>query len=230
MGKLQAKWIGSWAVAFGMVVALAGPATSASAREWKEYKSEKYGYALKIPAEFELQSEDKSTSWIFQPGSAPGASATKKKKKGFSIGARVKGINIGTSQSEETSTDAGGGGGLESALSIHVNWTWMPDVSSDTLYNANMDSVKKDISSPDPSYSDPIVFTKKKGYAHEGNAFWYKEVDKKDGGEIHRWLIGAYGNKSNYGVILGGTFEQFEEWGPVFEEVVKSFKLIPIKE
>jgi len=230
MGMHQLGRCASWAFALSVVVALAGAATTASAREWKVYESEKYGYSLKIPAEFELQSEDKSTSWIYQPGSAPGADGAAKKKKGFSVGAAVKGINIGASQSEETTTGSAGGGGLESALSIHVNWVWMPDVPSETLYNANMDSVKKDMGSPDPSYTDPIVFSKKKGYAQEGNTFWYKEVDKTDGGEIHRWHIGAYGNKSNYGVILGGTFEQFKEWGPVFEEIVKSFKLIPIKE
>lgn len=230
MGIHHSGPFSSWVLALGLVVGLAGAATTASAREWKTYENDKYGYSLKIPAEFELQSEDKSTSWIYQPGSAPEAAATTKKKKGFSIGAAVKGINIGTSQSEETTTGSGGGGGLESALSIHVNWVWMPDVPSETLYKANMDSVKQSMASPDPDYTDPIVFSKKKGYAHEGNAFWYKEVDKKDGGEIHRWHIGAYGNKSNYGVILGGTYEQFKEWGPVFEEIVKSFKLIPIKQ
>lgn len=219
------------ACSLALTLAMALPA---GAREWKTFKSEKYGYSLKIPAEFEMQGEeDKSTSWIYQPGSTPaaGEAATKKKKK-FSIGAKIKGIDIGTSQSEETTTGgaSGSSGGLESALSIHVNWAWMPDVSSATLYKANMDQVKKDISSPDPSYKEPIVFSKKKGYAYEGNAFWYKEVDKKAGDEIHRWLIGAYGNKSNYGVILGGVFSQFEEWGPVYEEVIKSFELIPIKE
>lgn len=207
-------------------------APRADAREWKTFKSEKYGYSLKIPAEFELQSEDKTTSWIYQPGSTPTAGkATKKKKKGFSIGTRIKGINIGTSQSEETTTSGSdGGGGLDSALSIHVNWVWMPDVAPGTLYQANMDSVKKDMGSPDPSYTDPIVFSKKKGYAYEGNSFWYKEVDKSAGDEIHRWHIGAYGNKSNYSVTLAGVYGQFEEWGPVYEEIVKSFELIPIKE
>lgn len=224
MKLYRLQWISGFAAILALT--LAGVA---NAREWKVYESEKYGYSLKIPAEFELQTEDKSTTWIYQPGSAPSAGETTKKKKSLSISTKIKGIGIGTSTSEETASASGGGGGLESALSIHVNWAWMPDVSSDTLYKANMDSVKKDMGSPDPSYTDPIVFSKKKGYAYEGNAFWYKEVDKPKGDEIHRWLIGAYGNKSNYGVILGGTYEQFKEWGPVFEEVVKSFKLIPIK-
>ena len=210
------------------VVALA-MAPTAQAREWKTYESKKYGFSLKVPAEFELQSEEKGASWMFQPGSAATGDTTKKKKKGFSINTRIKGINIGTSQSEETTTSGSGGGGLESAVSIHVNWVWMPDVAPETLFKANMDQVKKDISSPDPNYKDPIVFSKKEGYDYEGNTFWYKEVDKSKGDEIHRWLIHSSGNKSDYGVILGGTYEQFEEWGPVFEEVVKSFKLIPIE-
>jgi len=230
MYKSRAVWNTGRGAALAFALALAGMAIDADAREWKTYENKKYGYALKIPAEFELQNEDKSTTWIYQPGSLPtGGKATKKKKRGFSIGTSIGGVRIGTSQSEET-TGGASGGGLESAVSIHVNWVWMPDVSSATLYDANMDQVKKSISSPDPDYRDPIVFSKKKGYAHEGHAFWYKEVDKDKGDEIHRWHIGAYGNKSNYGVILAGTYEQFKEWGPVFEEVVKSFKLIPIKE
>ena len=226
--------------AFGMTtmaIAFAGSmllATAAQAREWKIYENTKYGYSIKIPAEFELQSEDKTTSFIYQPGSAAtgDSGTTKKKKKKFSIGTRIGGVNIGTSRSEETSSESSGsgGGGLESALSIHINWVWMPDVAPSTLYQANMDSVKKDISSPDANYTDPIDFDKKKGYDYEGHTFWYKEVDKSEKDEIHRWHIYSAGNKSVYGVILGGNFGQFSEWDSVYEEVVKSFKLIPMKE
>jgi hypothetical protein len=201
---------------------------SATAREWKTYESKKYGFALKVPAEFELQSEEKGASWMFQPGSTKTGATTKTKRRGFNIGTRIGGINIGTSQSEQTTTSGSSGGGLQSAVSIHVNWVWMPDVAPETLFKANMDSIKKDMESPDPNYTDPIVFSKKEGYAHEGNTFWYKEVDKDKGDEIHRWHIHGSGNKSDYGVVLGGTYEQFKEWGPVFEEVVKSFQLIPI--
>ena len=112
---------------------------------------------------------------------------------------------------------------------IYVNWTWMPDVASGTIYKANYDSVKQDIASPDPKYKDPVVFDKKKGYSHEGNTFWYKEVDKQDGTEIHRWHIHSAGNQSTYTIGLTGTYAQFQEWGPVYEQVIKSFKLIPMK-
>jgi hypothetical protein len=214
------------------VVAAIALAPVSQAREWKTYESKKFGYSLKIPAEFTIQSEDTTTSWIFQPGSAPAAEkpadqpAEKKKK---SLGAKLKGIAQDAATGGAAESGGTTGGGLESALSIHVTWTWMPDVAPETLYKANMDSVKQDISSPAPKYADPQVFSKKAGYAYEGNAFWYKEVAKTKPDEIHRWLIGAYGNKSNYGVILGGVQGQFEEWGPVFEEIVKSFKLIPIE-
>ncbi len=225
--RLWMLWAG---VATAMIVAPA-----AQAREWKTYENKKLGYSLKVPAEFALQSEDTTTSWIYQPGSAPAAEkptdqpAEKKKK---SLGAKLKGIAQDATQGSgggAADSGAAAGGGLESALSIHVTWTWMPDVAPETLYKANMDSVKQDISSPAPKYTDPQVFSKKAGYAYEGNAFWYKEVVKSKPDEIHRWLIGAYGNKSNYGVVLGGVQDQFDEWGPVFEEIVKSFKLIPIE-
>lgn len=207
----------------------------AQAREWKVYESTKYGYSLKIPAEFNLQTEDKTTDWIYQPGSAPSsdkigeATSTKKKR---SFGVKIKGIGLSTDKSEESSSGSSGGsggGGLEPALGIYVNWVWMPDVDSGTMYSTNKKSDQQNIDSPDPDYKDIIVFDKKKGYAYEGNTYWYKEVDKSQGDEIHRWHIKSYGNKSSYIVGLTGTYEQFKEWGPVYEEIVKSWKLIPIE-
>lgn len=117
---------------------------------------------------------------------------------------------------------------LEPGLLLYVNWTWMPDVPSKTLYDVNRKSELQDMSSPDPDYHDLQVFDRKKGYAFDGNAYWYKEVDKKDASEIHRWHAKAFGNKSAYTVGLTGTFGQFATWGPVYEKVVKSFRLIPI--
>lgn len=215
-------------------VAICVFAMPGSAVEWKTVEVSKYGYSFKIPAQFErIGDEDKTTSWQFQPGSAPkaGDSSSKSTKKKKKFGVKIKGVGFSTESSEESSSSGSGGssGGLESALQVYVNWVWMPDVGSGTLYQANWDSVKKDMGSPDPNYKDPVNFDKKKGYAYEGNTFWYKEVDKKAGDEIHRWHIYSAGNKSAYTIGLTGTYEQFEEWGPHFEEVVKSFKLIPIE-
>ena len=213
-----------------VVMAVCGVAVVAGVRagtmEWKTYESEKYGFSLKVPAEFNLESEDKGATWIYQPGSAAASETKQEKKRGFGI--NVGGVRIGTSETETTTS--GGGGGLEPALTIYVNWVWMPDVDSGTMCSTNKRSDEQNMKSPDPDYHDLQVFDKDKGYAMEGNTYWYKEVDKTDGGEIHRWHIKSYGNKSAYTVGLCGTYAQFKEWGPVYEEIVKSWKLIPIQQ
>lgn len=117
---------------------------------------------------------------------------------------------------------------LEPALLIYVHWTWMPDVPSRTMFDVNRKSDLQNISSPDPDYRDLALFDRKKGFAYDGNAYWYKEVDKKDSSEIHRWHAKAFGNKSAYTVGLTGSFGQFATVGPDYEKVVKSFRLIPI--
>ena len=221
MGRLSVLWI-----AVGLVAAMVMSMTADAAKQkWEEFKTPKYGYAFKLPAEFEIQGkEDKTTSWIYQPGSV---ATNKKEKKKFKIGLRVKGVSLG--KSTETSTE-GSGGGLESALTIYVNWVEMPDVSSATMYNTNRKSDLQDIEGRDPDYRDLKDFSKKQGYAYEGYTYWYKEVDKDSSDEIHRWHIKSYGNGSAYVVGLCGTYGQFQKWGPVYEEVVKSFRLVPFDE
>ncbi|MBI1321272.1 MAG: hypothetical protein GC168_20290 [Candidatus Hydrogenedens sp.] len=209
----------------GLAVACAF-ALPAQAREWKTFESKKYGYSLKIPAEFTISDEDKTTNWIYQPGSAATGDSSKSKKKSF--GVNIRGIGFKTEESESSSS-SGDSGGLQPALGIYVNWTWMPDVDSGTMYSTNKKSDQQNIDSPDPDYKDIVDFDKKKGYDYEGNTYWYKEVDKSQGDEIHRWHIKSYGNKSAYIVGLTGTYEQFKEWGPVYEEVIKSWKLIPLE-
>jgi hypothetical protein len=212
-----------WALAVGLVVS----ALPAAAGELKETVVEKYGYKFKIPEEFKVQDKiDKTTSWIYQPGmDAPGDSG--KKKGGGLLG---KAVSKATGIDPTAAAPAGDASGPESALTIYVNWTWMPDVDPGTLYKANIDQVKQNAASPDPDYTAITVLDKKQGYAMEGNAFWYKEVDKDDPGEIHRWHIYVAGNKSAYTVGLCGTYAQFEKWGPVYEKVIKSFELVPLKE
>jgi len=228
--------MGRMVMGLAVAVAWLTAGLPAEAREWKIYESEKYGYSLKIPAEFNLDTEDKTTNWSYQPGSAATADdgkKSKKKKKKRSFGINVRGVGFRTEKSEEESASGAGGGssgGLEPALGIYVNWVWMPDVDSGMMFSTNKKSDAQNMESPDPDYHDLIVFDEDEGYAYEGNTYWYKEVDKDEGDEIHRWHIKSYGNKSAYTVGLTGTYAQFEEWAPVFEEVVKSWKLIPMEE
>lgn len=197
---------------------------------FQEIKVEKYGYKMWIPEEFKIQEKiDKTTSWIYQPGAAETKVEEKAPKKGGLAGKLMKGIGVDVS-SEKAASSSSSSGGLESALTIYVNWVWMPDVSSQTMYETNLKSVKDNIASPDPDYRDIQFFDKKKGYDWEGLAFWYKEVDKEKPDEIHRWHIQAYGNKSSYIVGLCGTYEQFQKWGPLYEKAIKSWELIPLKE
>lgn len=223
-----------------MVGAVAVFAIGAGAAEWKTVEVEKYGYEFKIPAEFDMSGDlDKTTSWIYQPG-AEDAGKSKKKSKSktnrFSVGGGVGigPLRVGASQTRsETESESGSGGSdLESALQVYVNWTWMPDVDSKTMFDTNLKSDRQNADSPDPDYEDIVVMTKENGYPEfeGGYAYCFKEVDKKDDGEIHRWHIKAFGNKSSYTIGLTGTYGQFKEWGPKFQEVIESFKLIPLEE
>jgi len=125
---------------------------------------------------------------------------------------------------------ADGEGPLEPGLLIYVNWVWMPDVPSDVMHRTNKRSEQQDMSSPDPRYRDLREFDEDDGHVWEGRAYWFKEVDKAAPDEIHRWHAKAWGNQSAYTVGLTGTFGQFGEWGPRYERVVKSFRLIPMEE
>ncbi len=165
----------------------------------KLFETSDYGYSLMLPENFELA-----------PDTKVDAGTTWMHQKG---NAMLGGFSRGLV------------GGLESANSISINWMWFPDVSPNTLYKANWKSVQDDMNSPHPKYTD-LKALKIEG----GRAFWYKEVDKEDPTEIHRWLIYAVGNKSVYNIILAsGEFKNFESMIPTYEEVVKSFKLIPLK-
>jgi len=56
-----------------ITLAMAAPVC---ATDGQTVESKKFGYTMKIPAQFQRQGEETETStWIYQPGSAPAAAA-----------------------------------------------------------------------------------------------------------------------------------------------------------
>jgi hypothetical protein len=41
--------------------------------------------------------------------------------------------------------------------------------------------------------------------------------------------VKVFGNGGVYTVCLAGPFREFEMWGPIYEQVIASFRLIPLK-
>ncbi len=218
--------------AVGAVVLLAAViSTGAAAEDLKTVEVPDYGYKLKLPEQFTLQGELGQTStWMYQPGAAGAQPEKKKRRFGIGGGVNLGPVRIGGEAGAGSETVEAGDGDLEPALMVYVNWVHMPNASAETIYNANLQSVRDNINSPNPTYKDIAIFDEDEGYADEGYMFWYKEVDKDDPSEIHRWHIHASGNNSTYTIGLTGTFGQFQEWGAAYEDVIKSFELIPIEE
>ena len=118
--------------------------------------------------------------------------------------------------------------GMPTGAMIYVHWVWLPSVPVEVQYEANLQQVVKDTESSRPQYRDVRIVDSTQGYAWDGPAFWFKEVDKAAPDEIHRWHLKAFGNESQYIVGLTGDFEQFEELGALYEEVIRSFERIPL--
>lgn len=62
-----------------------------------------------------------------------------------------------------------------------------------------------------------------------GYGYWYKEADKPDPAANHRWIAKVFGNGAVYTVCAAGPFGEFATWGPVFDRVIASFRLVPTK-
>jgi len=117
--------------------------------------------------------------------------------------------------------------GTPTGAMIYVNWVHLPQVPAQVQYDLNRQQIQREMDSPHPQYCDLQEFDRAQGYAWDGPAFWFKEVDKDDPSDIHRWHIKAFGNGSQYTVGLTGQFGQFEKLAPLYEETVRAFKRIP---
>lgn len=110
-------------------------------------------------------------------------------------------------------------------LTIYVIRVGVEGISSSNLFNTNKKSDLDKMKSLESKYIDLKVLD-----INGGLAYWYKEVDKADPDEIHCWHVKMFGNGGIYTIGLCGTYKQFEKWAPTYEEVVMSFKLIPLEE
>lgn len=121
------------------------------------------------------------------------------------------------------------------ATSIFVNCTPMPGVHPQALYDAIIRAKKQDRT---VTAVVPIKMTGKlKGKPIY--AFRCKEVNTQPGsatpkqpGDFHRWFLFVWGNDSAYELAVCCSYQalgQGKELPPVFDKVINSFQLIPIK-
>ncbi|MBI3929520.1 MAG: hypothetical protein HY319_28515 [Armatimonadetes bacterium] len=116
------------------------------------------------------------------------------------------------------------------ATSMAVNVVEMPRVHPQTLYDANLTSMKDD-----RFYTEEtpvkVKFAKKTALG-----FTCKEVntqrgttDPKTPDEHHRWHLYVFGNDRAYTCGFSANFKTFQdgEVQPVYREVIKSFELVP---
>ena len=80
------------------------------------------------------------------------------------------------------------------------------------------------INSPGAAIRDLRDLTVEGGYG-----YWYKEADKSEPAANHRWIAKVFGNGAVYTICVAGPFGEFEAWGPVFERVIASFRLVSTK-
>ncbi len=170
------------ALIFGLLlssVALAQDKPFVFSGKMQTYKSEKNGFQIDIPVEFQLKNEGATTDW------------------------------------DAPVIDGG-------APHIYVNVVVMKGVPSQTLYNINFNQKKND-----KNYVDVKPFKIKGGYA-----FTCREAESgKSSSDIYRWHLFVFGNDRFYTCGFTGMKASFDNntLPPVYEKVIKSFKLIPVR-
>ncbi|MBN2223427.1 MAG: hypothetical protein JW765_01995 [Deltaproteobacteria bacterium] len=107
------------------------------------------------------------------------------------------------------------------ALTIWVNRVQIQTPGSRQLFDINKKSDTDAAGAPDAPIKDLTVLDIRGGYG-----YWYKESDKTDPAEIHRWVVKVFGNGGVYILCFSGPSAEFAAWEPVFERVIGSFTLI----
>ena len=201
-------------------------AGDASAREWKIYDNGEFGYTLKIPAEFSLRTEGKLTTWEFRP--PPIAQPPIEESRQKTVNLKLGPLNVQIDDPKRRERVLVDQPSIEQApLSIAVTWDFLPETPSFTLYKSSRSADENNSRGTVPGIVDIREFDRAQGYDYEGMTYWFREADKSTPDTLHRWVLRSFGNWSVYTVEITGTAAQFAEWGPVFEDVVRSWHLIP---
>lgn len=117
------------------------------------------------------------------------------------------------------------------AASVSVNVTEMPDVPESVMYDVNLKSKKKD-----SRYTNVVPLKVKIGSKTalgfrciEANNV-YGTSDLKAPSDIHRWHLYVFANRREYLMGMSTAFSvyQAKKIQPVYEEIIKSFEIIPI--
>ncbi|MDQ7824105.1 MAG: hypothetical protein RDV48_14990 [Candidatus Eremiobacteraeota bacterium] len=121
------------------------------------------------------------------------------------------------------------GGGI---TGIYVNVTEMKGISSQAIYDGNIRSMKE------KSDFTNVFAVKMKPVSKKVYAFRCREAIRKPGSpdekpldESHSWFLYAFGNERSYQLTVSGRYGAFKEnkVQSLYEEVINSFELIPVK-
>lgn len=120
-----------------------------------------------------------------------------------------------------------------STVTIFVNCTEMKRVSSKLMFDVNLKKYKEDRSYTDVVALPPVKLGKSLVYAFRCSEAGHRPgtTDPKDASEIHRWHMFVFGNERSYTCVFACNYGAFQEKlvQPTFNQVIKSFSLVPAK-
>ncbi len=144
--------------------------------------------------------------------------------EGFAPTGAVSDTTMWTFVPESPAVPPGSADKTEGTLTIWVNRIPVETKNLAGLYAVGRRYDADSISSPGAAIRDLRDLTVEGGYG-----YWYREADKSEPAANHRWIAKVFGNGAVYTICVAAPFGEFEAWGPVFERVIVSFRLVSTK-
>jgi hypothetical protein len=142
----------------------------------------------------------------------------------FSLKGPVTETTAWTSPPDTAVAAPGAAGETGAALTIWVNRVPVETKNLAGLYEVGRRYDADIAKGPGATIHDVRDLTLEGGYG-----YWYKEADKGSPAANHRWIARVFGNGAVYTICVAGPFGEFGTWGPAFEQVIASFRLVPTK-